>query len=105
MMSGSEVSQPSPGDQIRFLADIQRLFEAGSFVATYKYALLLALADLSVEPGDDSGQALHLPLDAIAEKFVEYYWEQCREFISPDGQGCVLHQNTGKQAAILRSVL
>ena len=101
-----QVSQPSPEFQIGFLADTQRLFEAGSFVATYKYALLLALADLSVELGNDSGEPLHLPLDAIAEKFVEYYWDQCRDFIPPDtDKACVLRQNTGKQAAVIRAVL
>ena len=33
----------------------QNLGILGEFVASYKFALLLALADLSVEQGDDSG--------------------------------------------------
>lgn len=105
-MCESDISQPSPEFQIRFLADIQRLFEGGRFAATYKYALLLAFADLSVELGDKPGEALHVPLDAIAEKFVEYYWEQCRDFIPLVGdKGSVLRQNKGKQAAVIRAVL
>jgi len=40
--------------------DVQRLLAAGLFTATYKYALIAALADLSVEPGDDSGNSLPL---------------------------------------------
>jgi hypothetical protein len=105
-MGGPGTSQPSPEAQIRFLTDIQRLLEGGLFVATYKYALLLALADLSVERGDDSGEALHLRLDVIAEKFVEYYWGQCRDFVPPGGgPGCVLRQNTGRQAAVIHAVL
>jgi 5-methylcytosine-specific restriction endonuclease McrA len=100
------MSTPPPEEQVRFLTDIQRLLEGGSFVATYKYALLLALADLSVERGDDSGAALHVPLDAIADKFIEYYWGQCRQFVPPGGKGRgVLRQNIGKQATIIHAVL
>lgn len=36
-------------EQIRFLLNIQRLLTEGQFTATYKFALLSALADLSVE--------------------------------------------------------
>ena len=34
---------------LEFLRKIQRLLSEGEFVATYKFALLQALADLSVE--------------------------------------------------------
>lgn len=46
---------PAPAEQIRFLRNVQRLLAEGLFTATYKYALLAALADRSVELGDDSG--------------------------------------------------
>ena len=48
---------PPPEQQIAFLTNLQRLLSEGSFVATYKYALLMALADIAVERGaeDDSG--------------------------------------------------
>ena len=39
---------PAPEDQIRFLTNVQRLLAEGLFTATYKYALIAALADLSV---------------------------------------------------------
>ena len=52
----------SDEQQIRFLVNLQRLPDEGQFTASYKYALLLALADLSIEKGDDSGAPL--PLDA-----------------------------------------
>ena len=35
-----------PSDQIKFLTNLQRLLAEGSFTATYKYALLSALAML-----------------------------------------------------------
>ena len=40
---------PSAEQQLNFLQHLQRLFDEGEFVATYKYALLMALAELSVE--------------------------------------------------------
>ena len=36
-------SRPSPEEQVRFIANIERILSEGSFVATYKYALLVAL--------------------------------------------------------------
>lgn len=48
---------PEPSDQVKFLTNLQRLLAEGLFTATYKYALLSALADLCVEHGSDSGAA------------------------------------------------
>ena len=67
---------PTSDEQIRFMVNIQRLLDEGLFTASYKFALLLALAVLSIERGDDSGDPLELTTDAIAEKFVQYYWRQ-----------------------------
>src|SRR3954468_24646606 len=93
----SDCRAPSPAEQVDFLNKLERLLSEGLFTATYKYALLSALADLSIEQGDDSGQALHLSLFAIAEKFFEYYWRQALPYASAD----VLRQNTGGPATIL----
>ena len=38
--------QPTPERQIEFLTNLQQLLSEGLFVATYKYALLMALADM-----------------------------------------------------------
>ena len=67
---------PTSDDQIRFLAQVQRVLDEGLFVATSKFALLLALADLSIEKGDDSGAGLTVSADAIAGKLIRYYWRQ-----------------------------
>jgi len=97
--------RPSPEEQIEFLVKIQRLFSEGSFVATYKFALLQALADLSVEKGDYSGDTLRISTREIAEKFIQYYWRQTLPFVSPVGQETsVLRQNTGRQAAVINLV-
>ncbi len=99
-------SATSPEAQVRFLANIQRIFDEGSFVATYKFALLLVLADLSVELGDDTGEPLTLSTRQIAEKFIGYYWRQARPYVPAAGAGgtAVLRQNRGRQAAVVRYV-
>jgi 5-methylcytosine-specific restriction endonuclease McrA len=83
--------------------NLQRLLDEGSFVASYKFALLLSLADLSIENGDDSGAPLPIDTADIAEKFIQYYWRQALPYPSPINAR-VLQQNTGKQAAIVNAV-
>jgi len=97
------IAAPTAEDQLRFLRDVQRLLEEGSFTATYKFALVHAIADLAVQRGDDSGEELPLPIAAIAERFVELYWRQVLPWQGPD-RSAVLQQNTGRQAAIVRRV-
>jgi len=97
---------PTPEEQILFLRNIQRLLIEGLFTASYKFALLHAIADLCVVKGDDSGAALDLPVSDIADKFIELYWQQCRPFhIGGQPNGIILQQNTGQQAAIIARVI
>jgi hypothetical protein len=93
---------PTADEQIQFLVNLQRILDEGLFVASYKFALLLALADLSVEQGDDSGATLQVSVEKIAEKCIQYYWRQTLPY--PTARALVLRQNTGKQAAILNLV-
>jgi hypothetical protein len=83
--------------QIAFLRNLQRLLDEGQFTASYKYALLLALADLSVERSAAPDGTLALPLRDLAERFIELYWRHTAPF---RGAG-VLAQNTGRQAAVI----
>ena len=46
-------SRPPPEDQVRFIANIERILSEGSFVATYKYALLVALGMTRFWQGSD----------------------------------------------------
>jgi len=78
------VTIPTSDEQIQFLVSLQRLLDEGQFVASYKFALLLSLADLCVEMGNDSGSALTLTTDAIGDKFIQYYWRQVIPY--PAGQ-------------------
>jgi hypothetical protein len=43
---------PAPEEQVQFLRNVQRLLAEGLFVASYKFALLHALADLAVLKGE-----------------------------------------------------
>jgi len=95
--------RPSAEEQIHFLRSLQRLLDEGSFVATYKYALLHAIADLCVVQGDDTGASLRLSTSDIADQFVRLYWPQVAPFIAGDDEG-VLRQNTGRAAAVVREI-
>src|SRR6516164_1092429 len=97
---------PTPEDQVQFLRNVQRLLAEGQFVASYKFALVHALADLAVLKGDDSGAPLEIDTKDIAAKFVELYWRQCRPFqVGGEAAGLILQQNTGRQAAIISQIV
>ncbi len=99
------MSRVTPEQQIQFLVRIQRLLGEGRFVASYKFALLQALADLAVEKGDDSGDPLRLTVTDIAEKFIQYYWRQTLPLGAAGlDEATVLRQNTGRQAAVINLV-
>lgn len=94
--------KPSAEQQLQFLQHLQRLFEEGDFVATYKYALLMSLAELAVESDVDDGE-LELPMLKIGEKFAELYWPQTVPYVSEvhGASPAILAQNQGKQAKVV----
>jgi hypothetical protein len=57
---------PAAEEQLKFITNIQRILDEGSFVATYKFALIMSLADYAVENGDDSGEPIQLTTRDIA---------------------------------------
>ena len=95
------MSAPTDREQVEFLTKVQRLLAEGDFTASYKFAFFLALADIAVEKGDDTGAPLHVALDDIAEKFIRLYWRQA----APHPAGKVLQQNTGVQAAVVNALV
>jgi 5-methylcytosine-specific restriction endonuclease McrA len=90
---------PTPEFQLAFLTKIQRLFSEGDFAATYKFALLISIADFAVRYGHDNNETLTIPHRSIGEKFIELYWQQA----TPFNQG-VLSQNLGTQAAVISKI-
>ena len=100
--------KPSPDVQLVFLSKLQRLFAEGDFTATYKFALLISLADLAVELGDDSGAALELGHRGIAAKFIELYWQQSAPYSAAESGGYnywldVLNSGNANVAQVLAS--
>jgi hypothetical protein len=89
-----------------FLVKLQRLLNDGGFTATYKFALLMALADIAIERGSDDLQPLEIPTRDIGEKFIDYYWQQTVPYATLHGQvkNEVLRQNTRKNAKIVNEL-
>lgn len=97
---------PSAEMQLAFLAKLQRLFAEGEFTATYKFALLMAMSDLAVELGQDTGDELSIRVRQLGERFVGMYWRHAAPF-GPghaDGDTGVLVQNIGTQAAVVSAI-
>lgn len=97
--------EPEATAQLEFLQHVQRLFQEGDFSATYKYALLLALAELAIECDCVDGAPLEIPLLRIADKFAQFYWLQATPYVGASDDRGVLCQNKGKQAAVVRHLL
>jgi hypothetical protein len=85
---------PTADEQIAFITNVQRILSEGQFTATYKYALLQALADIAVQIADDSGDALVIPTDLIAENFIAYYWPHVTPYVpAAAAEAVTLKQN------------
>lgn len=103
-MSGAP--PPSAEAQLAFLAKLQRLFAEGDFTATYKFALLVSLAELAVDLGRDDGDALVLSNRQIGDRFIALYWRQVTPYAaaSRGHEAAVLVQNVGAQASVLKAI-
>jgi len=97
---------PSADEQLAFLAKLQRIFAEGDFTATYKFALLIALADLAVERGADNGDPLPLETSQLAERFIQLYWKHVTPYATGSAEAVagILRQNTGAQAAVVTAI-
>lgn len=96
---------PRAEEQLEFLTKIQRLFNESDFSSTYKYALLISLADLAIELGKDDDSKLELTNRQIAERFIELYWQQSSPYkTSKANDSGILYQNNGPQAAIIKVI-
>ncbi len=98
---------PTPTAQLKFLKQIQQILQYGSFTSTYKFALLISLARLAIENGQDTGEPLTLDYHDIAEKFIQLYWQQVLPIqfnINGNQKSLILQQNSGQQAAIINAI-
>lgn len=91
---------------IAFAEKVLAMLDQGSFTATYKFAVLLALLDACLEGSDRTGaapQAIHPR--TLGERVVELYWPHTSLYGDPHGhEPIVLRQNRGGQAAIVSLV-
>ena len=85
--------------ELEFLTRLQRILGEGLFSASYKYALLLSLAELSIEQSIAPDGTLRIELDELAERFITLYWRQVAPF-----KGRILAQNAGRQASIISKI-
>jgi 5-methylcytosine-specific restriction endonuclease McrA len=90
-------------DTIAFAEKVLALLRQGSFTATYKFAVLIGLIDLSLEGYTSAG----LPPDSVttaqlADAVTRLYWPQVAPFQAADG--AVLRQSSGGQAKIVTLV-
>lgn len=89
--------------QLDFIAYIQRMLVEGDFSATYKFALLHAIADVCVEQSLLSEQSeLVIELPTLADKLITLYWHHAMPFSSEHtGENALLKQNTGAQSKVI----
>ena len=103
-MAANTTRVDSGAAEVRFLENLQLVLAESLTNSTYKYALLVALADLCIEgaPPDDQAE-LTIPIARIAEKFLELYWGHGRPYGTglPGTTTRTLLQNRGKQAKVV----
>lgn len=94
----------SAEQQLDFIAYLQRIIVEGDFVATYKFALLHAIADICIErPVQilDEGASRQISIDELAIKFVELYWRHSLPYSASGSTPQLLRQSSGRQAGVL----
>jgi 5-methylcytosine-specific restriction endonuclease McrA len=79
--SGPLRSSPASGDVVAFAEKLLGLLDTGSFTTSYKYALLLALFDATVEETAADGSAPRVLRGRdLGRRVFELYWRQARPF-------------------------
>lgn len=90
-------------DTIAFAEKVLALLAQGAFTATYKYAVLIGLIDLSLEGYTAAGAPPSMVTTAqLAEVVTRLYWPQVAPF--DDVPGGLLRQSTGNAARIVSLV-
>ncbi|WP_462174161.1 HNH endonuclease [Pseudoalteromonas xiamenensis] len=92
--------------QLQFISYIQRLVAEGEFSATYKFALLNAIADICIEtPQNGFSRKLEIPFTRIIEKMIQLYWDQASLYNMNDSETPnILYQNSASQVKIIKTI-
>jgi len=82
---------PSADEQLVFLTKMQRLFDRGSFTSTYKYALVIAIADFCIERAAADGSRCERLIEG-ADGVIDFF----RKRAGPCGLGALSHRPGGE---------
>lgn len=96
---------PSAAFQLNFLRDIQWLLESSSYTSTYKFALLMALANLSIESGIGDNNPHTISYRQLAEQFMQLYWLQAIPFAAQNEDSILRQSATKGQASVITLIL
>ncbi len=100
------MSIPTASDQLRFISGIQKVLNEGSFVATYKFALLMALSDFAVQSGQDGIDPEKISTSDLAESFIHSYWRQAIPYVPAKGTSRgLLKMSTGDQPVVYNQIV
>ncbi len=100
----SSPARPDATSVLRFAEKLITLLDQGGFVATYKFAVLIALMDLCLEKSARDGSPPEsVTTRQLARKIIEIYWSHTEPFDAGVAERPpeVLRQNSGKQAQIV----
>ena len=100
------MSLPTAEEQLKFLTNIQRILDEGSFVATYKFALLMALADYAILAGQGGSDPETITTADLAESVINSYWQQAIPYeASSESEGQYLRMSSGEQPEIFSRIV
>ena len=96
---------PTAEFQLNFLRRIQWLLESSSYTSTYKFALLMAMVNLSIETGVSDDSEHSISYEQLAEQFIHLYWTQALPFSDQYGESILKQSSTTGQAKVISSIL
>ena len=96
---------PTADFQLNFLKRIQWLLESSSYTSTYKFALLMATANLAIESGVSDDRECSISYEQLAEQFIQLYWTQILPFSEQDDDSVLKQSSTAGQAKVITSIL
>ena len=92
---------PTADFQLNFLRRIQWLLESSSYTSTYKFALLMAMTNLSIESAINDNSKCSISYEELAEQFVQLYWTQSLPFSHQDDDSVLKQSNARGQAKVI----
>lgn len=89
-----------PSSPVSIAERILQILDEGSFVATYKQAVLVAILDLCFEQATEKGDPPEsLTTRQVAEKVIELYWPHTRPW---EGETVLVQNKSGRPQDVVR---